>query len=155
MAIVTGMDYRGELQQTGGTTTGFRIPDEAVAELGGGGRPKVVVTVNGHEYRSSIARMGGEYWLGLSADRRAAAGVAAGDVLDLDIVLDTGERTVDVPEDLAAALEREPAAKAFFDGLSYSNKRYHVEQVTGAKTEATRERRVAKAVRTLGEGRVR
>jgi hypothetical protein len=144
-----------ELIGTGGTTTGFRIPDEAVAELGGGGRPKVVVTVNGYAYRSSIARMGGEYWLGLSADRRAAARVEAGDVLELEIVLDTQERTIDVPEDLAAALEREPAAKAFFDGLSFSNKRYHVEQITGAKTEATRERRVAKAVQILGEGRAR
>jgi hypothetical protein len=149
------MRLTAELIGTGGNTTGFRIPDEAVAELGGGGRPKVVVTVNGYEYRSSIARMGGEYWLGLSSDRRAAAQVAAGDVLDLDIVLDTQERTIDVPEDLAAALEREPAAKAFFDGLSFSNKRYHVEQITGARTEATRERRVAKAVQVLGEGRVR
>ncbi len=149
------MRLTAELIGTGGTTTGFRIPDEAVAELGGGGRPKVVVTVNGYAYRSSIARMGGEYWLGLSADRRAAARVEAGDVLELEIVLDTQERTIDVPEDLAAALEREPAAKAFFDGLSFSNKRYHVEQITGAKTEATRERRVAKAVQILGEGRAR
>jgi hypothetical protein len=149
------MRLTAELMATGGNTTGFRIPDDVVAELGGGARPKVVVTVNGYEFRSSIARMGGEYWLGVSSDRRAAAQVAAGDVLELDVVLDTQERTIDVPEDLAAALEREPAAKAFFEGLSFSNKRYHVEQITGAKTEATRERRVAKAVQLLGEGRVR
>jgi hypothetical protein len=144
-----------ELQATGGNTTGFQVPDEAVAKLGGGGRPKVVVSMNSYEFRSSIARMGGEYWLGVSAERRAAAGVQAGDVLDLNIVLDTQERTIDVPEDLAAALEREPAAKAFFDGLSFSNKRWHVEQITGAKTEATRERRVAKSVLMLGAGRAR
>ncbi len=149
------MRLTAELVATGGTTTGFRIPDEVVAELGGGGRPKVVVTVNGYEFRSSVARMGGEYWLGVSAERRAAAGVAAGDVLDLDVVPDTAERTIDVPADLAAALAAEPAARAFFDGLSFSNKRYHVEQITGAKTVATRERRVAKAVQMLGEGRAR
>jgi len=149
------MRLTAELQATGGTTTGFRIPDEFVAELGGGGRPKVVVTANGYEFRSSIARMGGEYWLGVSAERRAAGKMAAGDVLELDVVLDTRERTIDVPEDLAAALAGEPAARAFFDGLSFSNKRYHVEQVTGAKTAATRERRVAKAVQLLSEGRVR
>jgi hypothetical protein len=149
------MRLRAELLATGRTTTGFKIPEEAVAELGGGGRPKVVATVNGYEFRTSIARMGGEYWLGVSAERRAEAGVAAGDVVDLDVVLDTQERTIDVPEDLAAALERAPAARAFFDGLSFSNKRYHVEQITGAKTEATRERRVAKAVHLLSEGRVR
>jgi hypothetical protein len=149
------MRLTAELATTGGNTTGFRIPDEFVAELGGGGRPKVAVTVNGFRFRSSIARMGGEYWLGVSADRRAAGKMAAGDVLELDVVLDTQERTIDVPEDLAAALAREPAAQAFFDGLSFSNKRYHVEQITGAKTAATRERRVAKAVQSLSEGRAR
>jgi len=149
------MRLTAELQATGGNTTGFRIPDEFVAGLGGGGRPKVVVTINDYEFRSSIAKMGGEYWLGVSADRRAAANVAAGDVLDLDVVLDTRERTIDVPEDLAAALERDPAAKAFWDGLSFSNKRFHVDQITGAKTEATRERRVARSVQTLSEGRAR
>jgi hypothetical protein len=149
------MRLTAELATTGGNTTGFRIPDEFVAELGGGGRPKVAVTVNGFRFRSSIARMGGEYWLGVSAERRAAGKMAAGDVLELDVVLDTQERTIDVPEDLAAALAREPAARAFFDGLSFSNKRYHVEQITGAKTAATRERRVAKAVQSLSEGRAR
>jgi hypothetical protein len=144
-----------ELLATGGNTAGFRIPDDFVAELGGGGRPKVVVTMNGFEFRSSIARMGGEFWLGVSGERRMAAGVRAGDVLDLDIVLDTQERTVDVPEDFALALERDPAAKAFFDGLSFSLKRYHVDQVTSAKTATTRERRIARSVEMLAAGKAR
>jgi len=149
------MKMTAELLSTGGNTAGFKIPDDVVTELGGGGRPKVVVTVNGFEYRSSIARMGGEYWLGVSTERRAAAGVTAGAVVDLEIVLDTQERTVDVPPDLALALERAPAAKAFFDGLSFSLQRYHVEQVTGAKTAATRERRIARSVEMLAAGRAR
>jgi uncharacterized protein YdeI (YjbR/CyaY-like superfamily) len=99
--------------------------------------------------------MGGEYWLGVSSERRMAAGVRAGDVVEVDLVLDTQERTVDVPEDFALALQREPAAKAFFDGLSFSLQRYHVEQVTGAKTDATRERRIAKSVEMLAAGRAR
>jgi hypothetical protein len=149
------MRITAELQATGGNTTGFRIPDEEVAALGGGGRPKVVVTMQGYEFRSSIARMGGEYWLGVSAERRTAAGVRAGDVLELDIALDTAERTVDVPEDLAAALAREPAAKAFFDGLSVSLRTWHVSQAEGAKTAETRARRIAKSVQMLAEGRAR
>jgi hypothetical protein len=149
------MKFRAELQSTGGTTAGFQVPDELVTGLGGGGRPKVVVTVNGFEFRSSIARMGGAYWLGVSNERRASAGVAAGDVLDVDVQLDTAERTVDVPEDLASALGREPAAKAFFDGLSFSKQQWHVLQVTGAKSADTRARRVAKSVEMLAEGRAR
>lgn len=147
--ILTAMRITAELLATGGNTTGFRIPDDVVGELGGGARPKVVVTINGYEYRSSIARMSGEYWLGVSAERRTGAGVTAGDVVELELVLDTQERTVDVPEDLALALAAEPAAQARWDKLSFSHKRQHVEAVLGAKAAETRARRVAKAVEML------
>jgi hypothetical protein len=149
------MRFRGELRSTGGNTAGFQVGDEVVAALGGGGRPKVVVTVNGFEWRSSIARMGGEYWLGVSADRRAAAGVAAGEVLEVEVVLDTAVREVEVPADLAAALETEPAAKAFWDGMSFSNRSWHVLQITGAKAAETRARRVARTLAMMVEGRAR
>lgn len=59
-----------ELERTGGTTTGFHIPDEVVEKLGGGRRPKVVATVGQESWRSSIASMGGEFWLGVSAENR-------------------------------------------------------------------------------------
>jgi hypothetical protein len=149
------MRFSGELQATGGNTTGFRIPDATVDELGGGGRPKVVVTVNGYTFRSSIARMGGEYWLGVSAERRAAAGVKGGDLLDLEIELDTGPREIEVPADLAAALDADPAAKQFWATLSYSNQRWHAEQVTGAKKPETRAARVTKSIEMLHAGRAR
>jgi uncharacterized protein YdeI (YjbR/CyaY-like superfamily) len=60
-----------------------------------------------------------------------------------------------VPDDLAAALDAEPAARATFDGLSYSNRSWHVLQVTGARTEETRQRRIARSVETLRQGRPR
>jgi hypothetical protein len=149
------MRFRAELQSTGGNTAGFPVDDEVVAGLGGGGRPKVKVTVKGHEWRGSIARMGGAYRLGVSAERRAAAGITAGDVLDVDVELDTAVREVEVPPDLAEALAAEPAAQAFWDGLSYSNRSWHTLQVTGAKSDETRARRVAKSVAMLREGRAR
>jgi len=149
------MNFRGELLATGATTTGFLVADDLVAALGGGGRPKVVVTVNGCTWRGSIARMGGDYWLGVSAERRAATGIAAGQVLDVEVVLDTEERRVEVPDDLAAALEAEPEAQRFFDGLSYSNKSWHVLQVAGAKTPETRARRIEKSVALLRSGKAR
>jgi hypothetical protein len=149
------MKLHAELQATGGNTTGFQIPDDLMAALGGGGRPKVKLTVKGHEFRTSIARMGGSYWLGVSSERRAEAGLTAGEMLDVDIELDTAERTLDVPDDLALALAAAPTAKAYWDALSYSNRRWHVLQVTGAKAAETRARRVARAVEMLGEGRAR
>lgn len=149
------MDYRGELQKTGGTTTGFQIPDELVAALGGGGRPKVVVTIGEFQFRSSIARMGGAHWLGVSADRRAAGGLDGGETYDLRIELDEAPRTVEVPDDLAAVLAAEPDAKAFWESISFSNQRWHAEQLTSAKTAETRARRLTKSLELLRAGKAR
>jgi hypothetical protein len=138
-----------ELRRTGGNTTGFQIPDEAVTALGGGGRPKVTVTLNGFAFPSSIARMGGSYWLGVSAERRAAAGVEGGQVYDLDVELDTAPRVIETPDDLRAALEAEPALRARWEKLSYSHQREHVAAINSAKAPETRARRVAKALEML------
>jgi hypothetical protein len=139
------MRIRLHLQATGGNTAGFEIPDSVVAELGGGRRPAVTASVPGHTWRTSIARYGDSFWLGVSAADRAASGLAAGDVVDLVVELDTAPREITVPDDLAAALAAEPAAQAAYGVLSYSNRRRIVEGIEGAKTAPTRERRVAKA----------
>lgn len=149
------MKFRAELVSNGKTATGLEVPDAVVDELGGGGHPKVVVRIKGYEFRTSIARMGDRFMLGVSAERRGEAGVAAGDVLDVEVELDTAERVIEVPEDLAAALAEEPAAKAFFESLSYSKQSWHVLQVTGAKKPETRAKRVASSVAMLREGRAR
>ena len=149
------MRFHTTIEQTGKTTTGIVVPDEIVEALGAGRRPPVAVTINGYTYRSSIATMGGRSMVSLSAQHRAGAGVAGGDEVDVDIELDTAPREVTVPDDLAAALDAEPDARRTFDGLSYSNRSWHVLQVEGAKTDATRQRRIAKAVAMLKEGRAR
>ncbi|WP_127501641.1 YdeI/OmpD-associated family protein [Actinoplanes solisilvae] len=149
------MKLRAELQRTGGNTTGFEVPDEFVAELGGGGRPKVAVVLNGFTFRSTIARMGGRYWLGVSAERREAAGVTGGETYDVEVELDSVPRTIEVPGDLRAALAAKPAARDFWATLSFSNQRYHVDQIAAAKTDETRARRVAKSVATLAAGKAR
>jgi hypothetical protein len=149
------MRFRAELQRTGGNTTGFEVPDEIVAGLGGGGRPKVAAVMNGYAFRSTIAKMGGSYWLGVSAERRAAAGVEGGQVYDVDVELDLAPREIEVPDDLRAALDADPAANAFWETVSYSNKRWHVELLTSAKTAETRARRLAKSLAMLSEGKAR
>lgn len=149
------MKFTAELLSTGKNTAGFEVPDEIVERLGGGGRPKVSVTVNGFTFRTSIARMGGRYLLGVSAERRTEAGVAPGEVLDVEVELDTAPRELDVPEPLAAALAADPDAKAYWDTLSYSNRQWHVLQVTSAKTDATRDRRIEKSVGMLRDRRAR
>jgi hypothetical protein len=137
----------------GGTTTGIEVPGEVLERLGGGRRPKVVVDLDGYRYRSSVAVMGGRNLISLSGAHRAASGLSAGDAVQVTLELDTAVRELEVPPDLAAALDAAPAARAFFDGLSFSHRRWHVEQVTGAKQEATRVRRVDKSVAMCAEGR--
>ena len=149
------MRFRATLETEGKTATGINVPAEVVDALGAGKRPRVTVTINGHTYRSSVAVLGGRYMLGVSAENRAAAGVEGGEDVDVDLELDTAPREVTVPSDFAAALALEPAAQATFDGLSYSNKSWHVLQIDGAKTDETRQRRIAKSVRALRAGRVR
>ena len=93
--------------------------------------------------------------ISLSAENRGKAGVRGGDEVDVDVELDTAPREVQVPADLAAALDAEADARATFDRLSYSNKSWHVLQVEGAKTDETRARRIAKSVEALRAGRIR
>jgi hypothetical protein len=149
------MRFRATVQLAGKTATGIEVPEEVVAGLGSSRRPAVRVTIRDHTYRSTIARMGGRYMLPVSAEHRSSAGVAAGDEVDVEIKLDTEPREVTVPPDLADALSRDLDAKHFFDGLSYSQKQWHVLAVEAAKTTQTRQRRIAKALSTLREGRAR
>ncbi len=149
------MKFRSRIELGGKTATGFEVPEDVVTALDRGKRPPVTVRIGPHTYRRTVAVMDGRFVLGLSAENRAAAGVAAGDDVDVEIELDTAPREVEIPADFASALDAEPAARRTFDGLSNSNKGYHVLQVTGAKTAETRARRIAKAVATLREGRPR
>ena len=149
------MRFRTTVQQAGKTATGIQVPEEVVEALGSGKRPPVKVTINGYTYRSTVAVVGGAHMVGVSAESRAGAGIVGGDEVEVDIELDTAPREVAVPADLAAALDAEPNARRTFDTLSYSNKSWHVLQVTGAKSEETRQRRIAKSVATLKEGRPR
>jgi hypothetical protein len=143
------MRFRAELELNGKTATGIEVPPAVVEALGAGKRPPVRVTFGAYTYRTTIAVMGGRNLIPVSAEHRGAAGVSAGDMLDIDIEVDTAPREVEVPSDLAAALKSEPGARARFDAMSYTNRREQVTLIEGAKTPETRERRIAKTVAML------
>lgn len=147
------MEFRTVLLLARKTATGIEVPAEVVEALGSGRRPAVTVTLNGaHRYPSTVASMGGKFLVPVSAEHRAAAGIEAGDEVVVDLVVDTAPRVLVVPEDLAAALDAEPAARVAFDALSYSNQRRLALAVEGAKAADTRARRVAKTVTDLAGG---
>ncbi len=147
------MKFRTTVQLHGKTATGISVPAEVVESLKSSKRPPVRITINGYTYRSTIAPMGGEFLLPISAENRERAGVKSGDEVEVDIELDTEPREVTVPPDFKEALDRDADAKRFFDGLSPSAKQRIVLTVDGAKTSETRLRRLNKAISELHEGR--
>ena len=98
------MRFRAKLLATGKTAAGIEVPAKVVEGLGSGRHPKVSVTINGFTYRSSIAVMDGKFMVGMSGERREAAGVTPGEMLGIDVELDTQPRELIVPPDLAKAL---------------------------------------------------
>jgi hypothetical protein len=145
--------FKTTLDSAGKNAAGFRVPPEIVEALGKGKRPPVVVTINGYSYRNTVAVYGDEFLIGVAQEHRAPAGVRPGDEIEVDLVLDTAPREVEVPADFAAALDATPEAKAFFEGLSYSNKRRYTLSIEDAKSEETRRRRIEKSVSQLRERR--
>ena len=138
-----------------GTKTGIVVPDEVIAELGAGHRPAVHVDLNGYAYRSTVAVMGGQHLISVSAAVRQGAGVEAGSPATVTLTVATAPREVDVPDDLRSALAAAPGTEEFFAGLSNSLQRFHVDNVNGAKTAETRQRRIEKAVALFREGKKR
>lgn len=136
-----------------GNNTGILVPENAVEKLASGKRPPVNVSLNGFTYRSTVAVMGGQFLIPLSAERRQKAKVKGGDQLEITLTLDTEPREVEVPEDFRAALSNDKKAQAFFEGLSYSAKLRYVLPVTQAKAEETRQRRIDKAIADLNAGK--
>ncbi len=146
------MKFRATVELGGKTATGIEVPEDVVAALGSGNRPPVTVTIGGHTYRTTVARMGGRFLVPLSAENRTAAGVASGDQVEVDIEPDTGPREVEVPADLAEALAHDEVARATFDGLSYTHRKEWVRWVEEAKKAETRATRLAKTVESLHAG---
>ena len=135
----------------GKTATGLQVPDEVVDALGGGKRPPVTVTVGAHTYRTTVAPMGGASWIPLAAEHREAAGVQAGQQVDVRVELDTAPRETPLPEDLAVVLD--DGARTFFEGLAPSHRKEWVRWVEEAKKPETRATRIAKTAEALKAGK--
>jgi hypothetical protein len=143
------MKFRALIEAAGKTAAGIEVPAEVVSALGSSKRPAVRVTINGHTYRSTVAVLGGRFMMGVSAEVRAAAGVAAGETVAVEMELDTAPREVAVPPALKKELAGDAAARLRFETLSYSKKRLLVDPIANAKTDETRQRNLAKAMAQL------
>ncbi|RFA10651.1 hypothetical protein B7R54_16645 [Subtercola boreus] len=148
------MRFRTTLFESGKSATGIVVPVDVYESLGSAKKHAVAVTINDFTYRSTVTPYRGEIMLPVSAAVRKGAGIAPGDEFEVDIVLDDQPREVDVPGDLQVALASAPAAAAFFETLSYSNKRRFTVPLEEAKTPETRQRRLDKAIENLSNGKL-
>lgn len=143
------MEFQTTLLAMTPKATALEVPEPIVSDLGAGKRPDVVVTINGHAYRSKVGVMGGRFLIPVSAEVRAAAGIAAGEEIVVSLDLDTAPREVETPEDLAALLAADTAAGSAYAALSYSNRKRIAASITEAKTAETRQRRLEKVMAEL------
>jgi len=138
-----------------GNNTGIEVPKELIERLGAGQRPPVLVNVNGFEFRTTVGVMSGKHLVGVTAATRKATGLAGGDAIHVVLTLATAPREVSVPDDFAAAMAANPPTADFFAGLSNSVRRFHIDNVNGAKTDDTRQRRIEKAIALFVAGKQR
>ncbi|GAA2543156.1 hypothetical protein GCM10010435_08810 [Winogradskya consettensis] len=87
-----GTRFRAELCRGAGFAAGFDVPDDVLTQLGGG-RPRVVATVNGHRFRGTILRTPRGNWLGVSPWHRAAARITAARHYDIDVEPDIARQS--------------------------------------------------------------
>jgi Bacteriocin-protection, YdeI or OmpD-Associated/Domain of unknown function (DUF1905) len=118
----------------------------------GKARAPVRGTVNGTEFRTTVAVYSGVALIGFNAKLRERAGIAIGDEVTVELELDDEPRTVDVPPPLRRALDDHAEAKAAFERLSYTHRREFAEWIAEAKREETRARRIGKAIQMLAAG---
>jgi hypothetical protein len=142
--------FRARLEDAGGGGAAFDVPARVAAALGERKRPPVTVTIRNHTFRTTVAVYGGQPMIGVNKPHRAAAGVDVGDAFDVVVALDDAPRVVEVPADLAGALDDD--ARAAFDRMSHSHRREYVEWIADAKRPATRARRVAETVERVRGG---
>jgi Bacteriocin-protection, YdeI or OmpD-Associated/Domain of unknown function (DUF1905) len=147
--------FRAQLQRRG-PAAAVMLDETQVAAVGEGAkRFPVVATVNGYTWRTSVARMGGEFVLGLNREVRDGAGVQAGDEAEVTIELDEAPREVEVPADLAAALAADPQAAASFGRMAFTHRKEYARWIAEAKRDDTRQRRLAQAVEMIRAGKSR
>jgi bifunctional DNA-binding transcriptional regulator/antitoxin component of YhaV-PrlF toxin-antitoxin module len=128
-----------------GNHASIEIPLRNLEEIGGNKRAPLKITVNGYMYQSTATAMNGVCMVVFPMKDREAAGVKAGDKVQVTLELDSGYREVVIPLDLKDALRSHKLTKKF-DGLTYSKRKEFVRSVNDAKSAETRIRRIHKVI---------
>lgn len=140
----------------GATWTYLVLPAAASAKLPARGMVSVEGALEGHPFEATLEPDGqGSHWLKVGKALRERAGVAAGDVVALQIAPVAREPEPRVPADLRTELAAHPAARAQWSGLTAVARRDWIHWISSGKQAATRTRRIATACDMLASGKRR
>jgi len=141
-----GISFRTKLKGEGYTAAGIAVPEDLMAQLGPAKRYPVVVTINGeHTYRNSVSWYKGAFMISVSSENQKLAGVTGGDEVDVTVEIDDAPRVLELPDAFAAGL-RDAGVYDAFVALSYSKQNAFVAPWVAAKSDATRDKNLAKAI---------
>ncbi len=146
-------EFMAVIKQHEGINGAYIEPPFDVEAVFNAKRVKVLATFDGVEYRGSIVRMGGIYMLGLTKEIRGKIGKNFGDTIQVTIVKDEEERSIELPEDFKKALADNPGADTNYNKLSFTGKKEYVTWITDAKKAETRKSRIEQAISKLKEGK--
>ena len=115
------------------------------------GMVKVKATFDGKvTYRGSLAKMGfPSHILGITKAIRAQLNKTFGDIVDVELILDTEKREVKVPVDILELFKEFNDLKLAFYKMSYSHQKENMQWIESAKKVETRQRRIVKFAKML------
>ena len=132
------------------------LPADASARLPTRSMVSVDGTFAGQPFQATLEPDGqGSHWLKVEDALQAAAGVAAGGMVALEIAPVAVEPEPKLPPDLAAALAAHPAARATWDDITALARRDWIFWIVSGKKAETRVKRIATACDMLASGKRR
>ncbi len=135
-----------------GTRTFISIPFDPNLVWGVKQRHHITGSVNGCPVRGSLGSDGSQYFLPLGAAWRRDNGLEVG--AEVEVVLSPeGPQSAELMPDVARALEAEPAAKVFFEGLASFYRNTYINWIESAKRPETRQARIEEMINLLKAGK--
>lgn len=148
--------HRPETAAEDGSWTFLLLPKEASDTLPRRGRTTVEGTINGHAFQETLEPDGQlSHWLKVKRELQEEAGIAAGDVVSVELSPAETEPEPEVPGDLQAALADASEARRTWDSTTPIARLDWIHWIVSAKQSKTREKRIHDACEMLAAGKKR
>src|SRR4030042_3790110 len=139
-------EFNAKLEQGIRGGVWITVPFDVQKEFGAKGQVKIKAIIDGHPYRGSLVPMSGKHVLAVLKEIRQSINKDIGDSVHIVLEKDTEPRTIDVPKDFLAELEKNPKAKTVFEKFAFTHKKENVRCIEEAKKAETRLNRINKAI---------